>query len=164
MLEREIKQAAKVSRPVSGITYDDAKEIGILYSVTDLYKHEIIKTFIKELEADKKKVSILTFLDKDKENFEFKYNFFEAKDFNIWGKSTSKSVAEFISQNFDYLLYIDLDPHIYNNYILSKSKARCRIGKYFPEQANYFELMINLAHENDTQSLINQIKHFTKKI
>lgn len=163
--EAEIRKAARKSRSGCNIKYKDAKKIGILYSVTGLEKHEMVKSFIKELEAAGKAVDVYTFLDKGKENFEFRYDFFEARDFGIFGKMTSKSLSQFIEKPFDFLLLIDLAPNMYMNYILARSKAKCRVGKYFPEQANYFELMINLAeNQNQEQALIAQIKHYTKEL
>jgi hypothetical protein len=164
-LDAEINKAAKKNRSRCSVKYNDAKKIGILYSVTDLAKHELVKSFIKELEAAGKAVEVYTFLDKGKENFEFRYEFFEAADFGIFGKLASESLSKFIEKPFDFLFLIDLIPNIYMNYILARSKAKCRVGKYFPEQANYFELMINLAeNQNQEQGLIAQIKHYTKEI
>ena len=60
----------------ASIGYKRAQSIGIIFSVEDKQKHEDIKEFIRALEQDGKKVQVLEFLPKKKDNYEFLFDFF----------------------------------------------------------------------------------------
>ncbi|MEM8568956.1 MAG: hypothetical protein AAGF85_21030 [Bacteroidota bacterium] len=85
----------------ANLAYNSAQTRGIIFTVEDVKKHELIKKFIKNLEEDGKKVSVLTYLPKGMENFEFKFDFFSINEFNFWGKSESQVIRNFANQSFD---------------------------------------------------------------
>lgn len=144
------------------IYYRKAWEVGILYSVVDLEKHEKIKAFIKLLEKDIKKVEVLTFLGKDKENYEFRNNYFTENDFSFWGNLDSEIVKKFAEKKFDYLFCIDLDSNIYTENIMARSQASCRVGRFNKSNKDFFELMIKINDGANVQELIEQMYHFIK--
>ncbi|CAN5225256.1 hypothetical protein BH23BAC1_BH23BAC1_38230 [soil metagenome] len=144
------------------IDYRKAWEVGILYSVVDLEKHEKIKAFIKLLEKDIKKVEVLTFLGKDKENYEFRNNYFTENDFSFWGNLDSEIVKKFAEKKFDYLFCIDLDSNIYTENIMARSQASCRVGRFSKSNKDFFELMIKINDGANVQELIEQMYHFIK--
>ncbi|MDQ3392720.1 MAG: hypothetical protein M3512_01195 [Bacteroidota bacterium] len=146
------------------IAYKKAWEVGILYSVDDLQKHEMIKDFIKLLEKDVKKIEVLTYLGKDKENLEFRYNFFTISDFSFWGDPTADSIVKFAEKKFDFLLYLDLESNIYMENILARSQASCRIGGYYSDKQDFFELMVNVKENDQIRHLIDQMYHYIKII
>lgn len=157
---KQILEKNKVQR--QSVEYKKAWEVGILYSVEDLEKHELIKNFVRLLEKDVKKVEVLTFLDKDKENLEFRYNFFTVGDFSFWGEPIADSIKKFIEKKFDFLLYLDVDTNIYMENILARSQANCRIGGYYENKQNYFELMVNVKENDQIRHLIDQMYHYIK--
>ena len=64
----------------ASIPYQQAQSIGIIFTVEDKQKHDDIKAFIHQLEHDGKKVKVLEFLPKKKENYEFLFDFFTIED------------------------------------------------------------------------------------
>ncbi|HTJ48436.1 MAG TPA: hypothetical protein VL443_03200, partial [Cyclobacteriaceae bacterium] len=60
--------------------YKQAQKVGIIFSVEDKAKHDQIKEFVKRLEHDGKQVTVISFLPKKKENYEFLFDFFTDKD------------------------------------------------------------------------------------
>src|SRR5205809_5286037 len=85
----------------ANIPYKHAKSVGIIFSVEDREKHDYIKDFVRHLEQDGKKVDVLEFLPKKKENFEFLYDFFTVDDLSFWGKITSEKAIRFCNTPFD---------------------------------------------------------------
>jgi hypothetical protein len=146
----------------ASISYKHAKSIGIIFSVEDKQKHDHIKELVRHLEQDGKKVEVLEFLPKKKENYEFLYDFFTIEDLSFWGKITSEKAIRFYNTPFDYLIYIDteLNPLVLN--LLARSKAACRIGKFNEPDSNFFELMIE--DQGSTKSLIDNIYKYTKAL
>lgn len=123
--------------------YSTVKTVGIIYTVEDKQKHELVKELIKKLEADGKKVTVICFLPKDKQNYEFLFDFFTDKDVNFWGTITSHKAVEFADSPFDYLFYLDSEPNSLILNLLARSKAKCRLGSYWNEGSKFLEFMLN---------------------
>ncbi len=130
----------KTSR--TSIPYKDATSVGIVFSIEDKTKHDSIKEFIKRLEADGKKVKVIAFLPKQKENYEFMFDFFTEDDLSFFGKNNSTQAAKFVDTPFDTLYYVDATPNSYILNLIAQSKAKFRIGKFWADGQPYFELMI----------------------
>ncbi|MGK7397348.1 MAG: DUF6913 domain-containing protein [Candidatus Cyclobacteriaceae bacterium M3_2C_046] len=145
------------------INYAEAKSIGIIYSVEDKAKHEEIKKFIRTIELEGKVVDVISFLGKDKQNFEFMFDFFTEKDVSITGKFKPGSIHSFISKNYDYLFYIDSEPNYLIENILAQSQAKCRVGRFQQDKSSFFEMMIQQEQKNVKQ-LIEQMYHYTKTL
>jgi len=142
--------------------YKRAEHIGIIFSVEDRTKHDNIKDFIKRLEQDGKKVQVLEFLPKKKENYEFLFDFFTLEDLSFWGNITSERAVKFSNMAFDYLFYIDSqsNPLVLN--LLARSKALCRVGKFNEADSPYFELMIE--DNGSTKTLIDNVYKYTRQL
>ncbi len=124
------------------IPFASARNIGVIFTVEDKQKHELVKAFVHRLEKEGKKVTVMSFLPKGKDNYEFLFDFFSIDDISLWGKIENPAVDKFCKTVFDYLYYIDLQPNPILLNLLARSKASCRIGKHWTEGHPYFELMI----------------------
>lgn len=147
------------------VPYSQSQNIGILFTVTDKEKHEVIKHFIHLLEKDHKQVKTLTFLETGKENYEFRFDFFEQKDISLSGKINSTLVEDFIAKEFDFLYHLDLDvanPAMEN--ILSLSRARCRIGLYKKDKEPFYELMLQPKPGKGLKEVVEEVYHYTKEL
>jgi hypothetical protein len=152
----------KSSTKRASTPYKHAENFGIIFSVEDRQKHDNIKDLIKRLEQDGKKVSVLEFLPKKKENYEFLFDFFTLEDLSFWGNITSERAMKFSNTPFDYLFYIDSqsNPLVLN--LLARSKAHCRVGRFNESDSPYFELMIE---DNGTvKSLIDNVYKYTRQL
>ncbi len=145
-------------------SFNDAKTIGIIFSADDKYKFDCIKQFKKDLENEGKIVEVLSYLGKGKDNYEFLFDFFTARDISFWGRFTSTLVNNFISQPFDFLFSVDIKSNIYTDNILACSQAKCRVGLFRENKSQFFELMINVNDSKPISVLIHDMYHFTKKL
>jgi len=111
---------------------------------------------------DGKKVQVLEFLPRKKDNYEFLFDFFSDKDLSFWGKITSPQAAKFSDTPFDYLFYIDqvLNPLVLH--LLAVSKAHCRIGRFAEPDSDFFELMIE--HKGTVKGLIDSMYKYTRQL
>ena len=150
----------KASR--STVPYQQALNVGVIFTVEDKQKHESVKEFIKKLERDGKKVQVIEFLPEDRENYEFKFDFFSEKDLSFWGKITAENALRFSEKPFDFLFYVDINPNPFILYLLARGKARCRVGRSWTDGRNYFEFMIESINNN--QSLIESIYKYTTQL
>lgn len=146
----------------SNIPYQQAKTVGVIFSVEDKQKHFVVKEFIKKLEQDGKVVQVLEFLPARHENYEFKFDFFTDKDLSFWGNITSSPALQFADAPFDYLYYIDLTPNLLILHLLARSKAKCRVGKFFDEGQHYLDLMIETVANN--QALVDGMYKYSVQL
>jgi hypothetical protein len=146
----------------ASLPYKQASSIGIIFSVEDRSKHDEVKDFVKKLEHDGKQVKVISYLPKNKDNYEFMYDFFTDKDVSFWGNITSASVNRFTEIPFDFLFYLDTNPNPLILNVIARSKAKCRVGKFWNEGTRYFEFMIEV--KNGTRTLIDGIYKYTTKL
>jgi uncharacterized protein YkuJ len=126
----------------ANVPYKKAELIGIIFSVEDKVKHDNVKDLIKKFEQDGKKVTVIEFLPENKDNYEFRFDFFTERDLSFWGKITSSGALKFADTPFDFLFYIDATPNPMILHLLALSKAKCRVGMSWDDGRSYFEFMI----------------------
>jgi len=146
----------------ASVPYKRAQSVGIIFSVEDKQKHDAIKEFIRHLEQDGKKVQVLEFLPRKKDNYEFLFDFFSDKDLSFWGKITSAQAVKFSETPFDYLYYIDHELNPLVLHLLAVSKAHCRIGSFAEPDSAFFEMMIE--HKGPVKGLIDSMYKYTKQL
>ena len=143
----------------SSKAYKQAVSIGVIFTVEDRQKHDQIKNLIRKLEHDGKKVKALGFLPPNQENYEFLFDFFTYREISFWGNITAKSAVSFADSPFDFLLYLDTTPNELILNLVAKSKANCRIGKFWPEGEPFFEMMI--GSNGGSKALIDDLYKYT---
>jgi hypothetical protein len=146
----------------SSIPYKQALTVGVLFTVEDKKKHDDIKEFIHKLEQDGKKVQVLEYLPVKKDNYEFMFDFFTIKDISFWGKIESEKTLKFSDTPFDYLFCMDTERNPMVLYLLARSKAKCRVGRFQDQEKSFFELMID--SNGGTKNLIDGIYKYTAQL
>lgn len=161
LLKRKTRSYLKKNKSIRvSLPYKQAISVGVIFSVEDKPKHDEIKDFVKRLEQDGKHVVVMSFLPKNKDNYEFMYDFFTDKDLTFWGNLTSGSALKFADMQFDFLYYIDTTPNPYVLNVIARSKAKCRVGKFWENGESFFEMMIE--NKNGTHSLIDTMYKYTR--
>jgi hypothetical protein len=143
LLKYKTKSTLKRSRALrKNLPYGQGVDAGIIFTVEDKPKHDLIKDLIKKLEHDGKKVRVICFLPRKKENYEFLFDFFTEEDLSFWGNINSSSASSFCNTPFDFLFYVDINPNPLILNLIARSEAKCRLGIYSEENEPYFEMMI----------------------
>ena len=98
------------------------------------------------------------------DNHDFRYSFYEDKELSFWGKLEGEAVSQFLSNTYDYLLYLDKEMSLLMEHLLACTKARCRVGIEPPaDKVPFFELMLR-SKKTTTSDLIPELLHFMKRI
>jgi len=161
----KVAETQKMSVPRHTLNYEQAREIGVLFSHSNDENPKAINYFVKLLQKDNKHVKALAYFEEKHSNpYDFRFDFFTAKEIDAKGRISSLQVDEFIQLNFDYLYCINTTEFAAFDYIMRHSQAKCRVGKYYPNSANDFELMINIGDNTNAVDLILQMLHFTKTL
>ncbi len=146
------------------VNYTNAKSIGVLFTQSNRNKYQAIKSLVTQFEKEGKQVTVLCYLEKGVENYDFRYDYFTSNDVGLWGKMQSPIALKFAQQSFDYLYYLDLKENIYLENVLAMSKASCRIGFYKRKNDDLLDLMLNFNAEYSIEEAIDQILFYTRKL
>lgn len=146
----------------ASMPYAQAKSFGIVFTVEDGQKHHEVKELLRLLEQDGKKAEVLEFLPRKKENPEFLFDFFSVQDVSAWGEVKSEKAIAFAEKPFDYVFCLDEQPNPFLLYLLARSKAHCRVGRYMDFCEPYFEMMIE--HAGTTKGLLENMLKYTRQL
>jgi hypothetical protein len=88
----------------------------------------------------------------------------EPTDFTMFGDITKPEVKELLQEEFDYMIHVDMEINIYSDLVMSKNRAKCRIGRYFESHENQYDMMIKVSNDKKVNYLLDQIYHYTKAL
>lgn len=146
------------------VDYSEAKDIGIIFEYIP-EEYAIVENFIQILKEDQKQVSILAFVSsKNKKKNYPNIPFFQSRDISFWGNPHIKELHNFINTKFDYLLHISTHSHILIDYILAKSNAKCKIGKYKTGREELYQFMLLFEKEKKYDIFLEYLYSNLKKI
>lgn len=146
----------------ASLPYPQAIRIGVLFTVEDKAKHDEVKRLVRLLETEGKKVQVLEYLPRKKENYDFLFDFFTIDELSFWGSLQSDKALHFADTTFDYLFNLDTEPNDLVDYLMARSKAYCRVGAYRENHTVDFELMIG---KNGTRlSLADNMHHYVAQL
>ena len=141
------------------VDYNEAHEIGVLATLHNYEKQQIIRTFIEQLQADDKKVKVLCYDTRKEKTKIFGFDCFTKRDISFAGKFSNSDVIDFIGMKFDFLFHVDFESDVIMNKILALSQAHCRVGRYNEDQTAFYELMIDAKTMDE---LCDEMYRYTK--
>ena len=148
--------------------YADAKSVLLFFTSEGNQKIALVKGLQNKMEREGKKVKCLYLLlrDEDKPDVHMDDGMERLipDDFSLFGDIQKKSVVDLLEEDFDFMIHADLESTIYTDLVMSKSKARCRIGKYFDEHENQYDMMVGIPKNQKINFLLDQIYHYTKAL
>jgi hypothetical protein len=149
VLNKNIKH---VNHIIKSCNINNAKSIGILFNATDSVSFEVVRNFVKDISDKAKTVVVLGFVDSkqliDHYLYRKGFEFFTRNELNWYGKPESEAVNNFIKQEFDILINLNLEDNYPIKYILSLSKASFKVGR-LTEAHQFHDLMIDIEHEKE---------------
>ena len=83
---------------------------------------------------------------------------------SIFGKLQNEEAEKLLGQTYDYVIHADLECNIYTDLLIAKSKAHCRIGRYFDNHDNFYDLMVKIKEGESLKFLIDQLYFYTKAL
>ncbi len=164
-LKRSVKK--NLSRRQSS-RYNEAKTVLLFFTSEGNQKIALVKGLQNKMEKEGKKVTCLYLLMKDEDkpdvHMDEGMERLEPTDFSLFGDILKSEVKQLMDQEFDYMIHSDMESNIYSDLVMSKSKAKCRIGRYFDDHENQYDMMIKVADDKKINFLLDQIYHYTKAL
>ncbi len=164
-LKRSVRKNSVQRRSTS---YAEAKSVLLFFTSEGNQKIALVKGMQNKLEKEGKEVSCMYLLLKDEDkpdvHMDDGMERLEPTDFTLFGDITKPDINELLDKEFDYMIHVDMESTIYSDLIMSKSKAKCRIGRYFEDHDNQYDMMVKISDDKKINFLMDQIYHYTKAL
>ena len=149
-------------------SYREAKTILLFFTSEGNQKIALVKGMQNKLEKEGKKVTCLYLLMKDEDkpdvHMDDGMERLEPIDFSLFGDILKPEVKELLNDDYDYMIHVDMEFNIYSDLVMSKSNAKCRIGRYFDNHENQYDMMVKVSDDKKINYLLDQIYHYTKAL
>jgi len=126
---------------------EDAKTVGILFDATENEIFDLVKKYILYLKDMKKCVKAIGFYNQKETPpmaySKLEYDFFTIKDLNWYNFPDNIYVRNFIEEEYDILLDLNIHDSFPLRYVSSLSKAKFKVGKKSKRNNFTFDLMID---------------------
>ncbi|MCB0792177.1 MAG: hypothetical protein H6595_12550 [Flavobacteriales bacterium] len=166
---RLVREALAERRPVAR-NLATAGKVGIVYWARDETAHTQVKNYVKKVKEDLgiHKIMALGYVDERSlpHYISPKLNFdaFCIKDLNWYRIPHGNTVDNFIAEEYEVLIDLTLDDILPVQYIVAKSRARFKVGRYGEANKHFLDMMIDMAGSQSLPQLITQIDHYLMMI
>jgi len=140
------------------VGFQQANRIGLLYTQEDAQQKEHVLQFIDQLKSTGKLIYVLQYRPTQASPRDEEFPEFTKQAISYWGKILTQQVTTFLNLPLDYLYHIDLISNPILDYILAKSKAKCRMGNFDLTRAHLFEIMVKCENKIDSHTLASLTK------
>lgn len=161
LLRRELKSVKQV-RKINKFKFENAKTVGIIFDATNADDFELVKRYVNELRENNKKVKVLGYF---KSNgvpaltySKLDFDFFSNKEISLFGKPTPSFIRNFIEEEYDLLIDLNIHDHFALRYVAALSKAIFKVGKFEEENdIHTHDMMIDSDHTKTIKYFLRQI-------
>lgn len=163
-----LKEVKQLHRQPAVRNLNDAKSIGILYNATEDENYDTVMRYMKSLRELHKDVHTLGFVDRPsllRHQFaKLGLDYFTQKHLNFYFLPNYHVVTNFINEEFDILICLNIENAFPLKYVAALSKAHFRVGKYNKSSTAFYDLMIDVEDSGNLKGFIGQVDHYLKVI
>ncbi len=160
LLTAEFKAGQKQREGIK-FNFNNIKTVGILFDATNVADFELVKQYVVYLREHSKKVKVLGYFNTKTiptlTYSKLEYDFFSSKEVNWLHKPMTAVATNFINEEFDLLIDLNVKDHFPLKYIASLSKAKFKVGKFIENEIDIYDMMIDA---DNTQTL----KYFLRQV
>ncbi|MFY9311450.1 MAG: hypothetical protein WAQ28_20565 [Bacteroidia bacterium] len=159
-LKLELKDHVREQKP-NKFNFAQCKTVGILFDAASPEDFELVKRYVLYLREHRKKVKVLGFYPSkripDMTYSKLEYDFFSAKELNWFGKPSAMVVQNFIGEEYDLLLDLNINDHFALKYVSALSKAVFKVGKYNEKDIEMYDMMIDSDNTKTLKYFLRQV-------
>lgn len=159
-LKQELKSIAHIHKPIQ-FNFDKIKTVGIIFDATNKDDFEIVKRYVVYLREHLKKVKVIGFFSTKEipalTYSKLEYDFFSTKELNWMGTPNSVIIRNFINEEYDLLIDLNIHDHFPLKYIASLSKAAFKVGKFNEKDIEIHDMMIDADNTKTVKYFLRQI-------
>lgn len=159
-LNQELKSIGHVREP-NQFNFEKVKTVGIIFDATSTEDYEIVKRYVVYLREHLKKVKVMGFFSTKEiptlTYSKLEYDFFSMKELNWMGTPNSVVIRNFINEEYDLLIDLNIHDHFPLKYIAALSKAKFKVGKFNENETEIHDMMIDADGTKTVKYFLRQI-------
>jgi hypothetical protein len=159
-IKLELKDSPRLRKP-NRFNFNNIKTVGILFDATSPEDFDLVKRYIVYLKEQRKKVKAIGFFSTkqtpDMAYSKLEYDFFTTKEINWFGKPTSVIIQNFITEEYDLLIDLNIGDQFPLRYISTLSKANFKVGKYNEKDLDMYDMMIDADNTKTLKYFLRQV-------
>ena len=159
-LKQEMQSYNKL-RKACKFSFDAVKTVGILFDATNAEDYEIVKRYVLYLREHRKRTKVIVFFNTKvlppMTYSKLEYDFFSTKEINWMGKPSTTVIKNFIDEEFDLLIDLNVHDHFPLKYIAALSKANFKVGKYNEKDTEMYDMMIDADNTKTVKYFLRQV-------
>lgn len=155
------KERTNIVRSNGLFNLTNSKTAGILYEASNVEDFELVKKYVGYLREYGIRVKTIGYFSK-KEIPEFTfskldYEFFTKKELNWYMKPLTTFTDQFIDQEFDLLIDLNIYDYFPLKYMAAISKAKFKIGKLSEDNKVSHDMMIEIDETKNLKYFLRQV-------
>lgn len=159
-----LKHRKPVERQIKSVNIKNARTLVIVYNASNPEAVELVKRYVKFLREYKTKILALGYID-EKElpldvNPSLEFDYVTKKELNLQLEPYGTVVNNFKEEDYDILIDLSAEENIVLQHLVSKSKAKFKVGAKRLSYASLFDLTIVLKPEEGIRQLMKNIDRY----
>lgn len=155
------KESAGNSRARTIMNIDAAKNLGIIYTIGSIEDVELVKKYIGYLREKGKKVKSLGYIAQKEMpgniTTSIDQQCFTMKDINWYYKPATNIIDNFVKEEYDILLDLNIVDSLPLIFVASLSRGKCKVGKYSKKNESLYDVMIDTGEEKTLKYFLRNV-------
>lgn len=161
-------RAAAVKRERKVANLLEAKSFGIIFDSSKKDDFDLVKKYVTYLKEMKKKVKVIGYFStKDIPEMTYsklEYDFFSEKDLNSFRIPANTFVNNFMEEDFDVLINLNIYGHFPLKYIGTMSKAKYKVGRFDEGNKEVYDMLIECPSDKSFKYFLRQVDTYLTMI
>ncbi|TND08932.1 MAG: Uncharacterized protein FD123_1786 [Bacteroidetes bacterium] len=167
--ERALRAEMKnIARQRAALSIDQAKSIGIVFEYTNAEDFDLLKKYVLYLREMKKKVRAIGYYAmKELPQFPYsklEFDFFGKKSFAWNGKPADPILANFVEEEHDILLDLNMNDLLPLRYLTAVSRARFKVGRWEEDDHDLHDMLIDSPPAKGLKNFLRHIDTYLLKL
>jgi hypothetical protein len=143
-----------------------SRKVAIVYVVEDEAAHNQVRNYVKRLKDELGLSNIMALGYSDEKalphylHAKLNFDAICQKDLNWYRIPQGNTVANFMAEEYEIIIDLTLQDRLPIQYIMAKSRARFKVGRYSESNKKILDMMIDMAGSQSLPQLIQQIHHY----
>lgn len=163
---RKLLRELPMERKPVAINLALARKVAIVYVVEDEAAHNHVRNYVKRLKEELGLSGIMALGYSDQKvmphylHAKLNFDAICQKDLNWYRIPQGNTVQNFMAEEFEIIIDLTLEDRLPIQYIIAKSRARFKVGRWSESNKRILDMMIDMAGSRSLPQLIQQVHHY----
>lgn len=143
-----------------------AGKVGIIYYAEDEAAFNHVRNYVKKVKEELGIHKILALGYSNEKampgylHAKLNFDAFCQKDLNWYRIPHGNTVSNFIAEEYEVLIDLTLEDHLPIQYVVARSRARFKVGRFSESNKRFHDMMIDMAGARSLPQLITQVDRY----